>query len=109
MGVVQNVFLGKLAKGSNPVSLIGMSEARRQSAEWIEAMKVRSIGGDARVVELSGGNQQKVVIGKMVTTHPRVILLDEPSRGIDIGAKAEVFRILAERAAQGLAVVFSTS
>jgi erythritol transport system ATP-binding protein len=58
---------------------------------------------------LSGGNQQKVVIGKMLTTNPRVILLDEPSRGIDVGAKAEVFRLLSERAAQGLAVVFSTS
>jgi erythritol transport system ATP-binding protein len=45
----------------------------------------------------------------MLTTRPRVILLDEPSRGIDIGAKAEVFKLLAERAAQGLAVVFSTS
>jgi erythritol transport system ATP-binding protein len=50
-----------------------------------------------------------VVIGKMLATRPSVLLLDEPSRGIDIGAKAEVFRILAERAAQGLAVVFSTS
>ena len=47
---------------------------------------------------LSGGNQQKVVIGKMLATDPRVILLDEPSRGIDVGAKAEVFRLLAERA-----------
>ena len=58
---------------------------------------------------LSGGNQQKVVIGKIVATNPRVILLDEPSRGIDVGAKAEVFRLLAERARDGLAVVYSTS
>ncbi|MFD1807922.1 ATP-binding cassette domain-containing protein [Gemmobacter lanyuensis] len=55
------------------------------------------------------GNQQKVVIGKMLATNPRVIMLDEPSRGIDIGAKAEVFRLLAERAKEGLAVVYSTS
>jgi len=58
---------------------------------------------------LSGGNQQKVVIGKMLATRPKVILLDEPSRGIDIGAKAEVFRLLSESATKGLAVVFSTS
>ncbi|RVB97931.1 sugar ABC transporter ATP-binding protein, partial [Mesorhizobium sp. M7A.F.Ca.AU.001.01.1.1] len=63
----------------------------------------------AMIGSLSGGNQQKVVIGKMLTTNPKVILLDEPSRGIDVGAKAEVFRLLSERAAQGLAVVFSTS
>ena len=47
---------------------------------------------------LSGGNQQKVVIGKMLATNPKVILLDEPSRGIDVGAKAEVFRLLARAA-----------
>ena len=58
---------------------------------------------------LSGGNQQKVVIGKMLATNPSVVLLDEPSRGIDIGAKSEVFRLLAEGAKRGLAVIFSTS
>ena len=58
---------------------------------------------------LSGGNQQKVVIGRALMTRPRVLLMDEPSRGIDIGAKSEVFKLLAERARQGLAVVFSTS
>ena len=58
---------------------------------------------------LSGGNQQKVVIGKMLATNPTAVLLDEPSRGIDIGAKAEVFKLLAEGARRGLAVVYSTS
>ena len=61
------------------------------------------------VATLSGGNQQKVVIGKILATNPEVILLDEPSRGIDVGAKGEVFRLLAERARSGLAVVYSTS
>ena len=75
----------------------------------IRSVHIKTAGGAAPIGSLSGGNQQKVVIGKMLATHPKVILLDEPSRGIDIGAKAEVFRILGERAAQGLAVVFSTS
>ena len=66
-------------------------------------------GGEAAIGSLSGGNQQKVVIGKMLATEPEVILLDEPSRGIDIGAKAEVFKLLAEKAKQGLAVVYTTS
>ena len=72
-------------------------------------MTVKTAGGEAAIGSLSGGNQQKVVIGKMLATHPKVILLDEPSRGIDIGAKAEVFRLLAENARQGLAVIYSTS
>lgn len=77
--------------------------------ESIARVHIKTSGPDAPIGSLSGGNQQKVVIGKMLTTEPRVILLDEPSRGIDIGAKAEVFRLLSERARQGLAVVFSTS
>jgi len=61
------------------------------------------------VTALSGGNQQKVVIGKTLLTRPKVLLLDEPSRGIDIGAKMEVFRTMRKLADDGLAVLFSTS
>ena len=75
----------------------------------IRAVHVKTAGGAAAIGSLSGGNQQKVVIGKILATGPNVILLDEPSRGIDVGAKGEVFRLLAERARSGLAVVFSTS
>lgn len=75
----------------------------------IRRVTIKTSGGAAAIGSLSGGNQQKVVIGKMLATHPKVLLLDEPSRGIDIGAKAEVFRLVAEGAKQGLAVIFSTS
>lgn len=76
----------------------------------IGQVRIKAGGAHAEIGSLSGGNQQKVVIGKMLATQPRVVLLDEPSRGIDIGAKAEVFRLLAQGAAQkGLAVLFSTS
>lgn len=77
--------------------------------ESIRNVHIKTDGAQAGIGSLSGGNQQKVVIGKMLATHPRVVLLDEPSRGIDIGAKAEVFRLLSEGAEQGLAVVYSTS
>lgn len=75
----------------------------------IQRVHIKSDGGGAAIGSLSGGNQQKVVIGKMLATDPEVILLDEPSRGIDIGAKAEVFKLLAERAKRGLAVIYTTS
>ncbi|ANH05465.1 MULTISPECIES: sugar ABC transporter ATP-binding protein [Shinella] len=77
--------------------------------EAIRKVHIKTDGGDAAIGSLSGGNQQKVVIGKMLATNPDVILLDEPSRGIDIGAKAEVFKLLAERAKLGLAVIYTTS
>jgi erythritol transport system ATP-binding protein len=75
----------------------------------IRNVHIKTSGGGAMIGSLSGGNQQKVVIGKMLATGPSVVLLDEPSRGIDIGAKAEVFKLLAEGARKGLAVIYSTS
>jgi erythritol transport system ATP-binding protein len=88
-----------------------LSRSREQALidDSIRKVTIKTAGKNAMIGSLSGGNQQKVVIGKMLTTDPKVLLLDEPSRGIDVGAKAEVFRLLSERAAQGLAVVFSTS
>lgn len=80
-----------------------------RARELISAVTVKTPGPDAPIGSLSGGNQQKVVIGKIIATSPRVMLLDEPSRGIDVGAKAEVFRLLADNAKKGLAVVYSTS
>ncbi|MFJ4225233.1 sugar ABC transporter ATP-binding protein [Microbacterium sp. NPDC089695] len=82
---------------------------KTRATSLISAVTVKTPGPDLAIGALSGGNQQKVVIGKIIATDPRVMLLDEPSRGIDVGAKGEVFRLLADRARQGLAVVYSTS
>jgi erythritol transport system ATP-binding protein len=75
----------------------------------IQRVTVKADGPGAPVTSLSGGNQQKVVIGKMLATSPAVMLLDEPTRGIDVGAKGEVFRLLARHAEHGLAVLYATS
>jgi erythritol transport system ATP-binding protein len=108
MSVGENLSLASIGAFAKRL-LLSPQRERAMIAESIRNVHIKTSGGGAAIGSLSGGNQQKVVIGKMLTTRPRVILLDEPSRGIDIGAKAEVFRLLAERAAQGLAVVFSTS
>ena len=108
MSVGQNLSLASIAAFVKGLLLSRPAE-RKVVDESIRAVTVKTSGPAAAIGSLSGGNQQKIVIGKMLGTHPRVIMLDEPSRGIDIGAKAEVFRILAERAKAGLAVVFSTS
>ena len=65
--------------------------------------------GTARCTSLSGGNQQKVVIGKALMTEPKVLLMDEPSRGIDVGAKADVFRTMRKLSREGLGILFATS
>ncbi|MGM7668990.1 sugar ABC transporter ATP-binding protein [Microbacterium sp. A93] len=89
--------------------MISRSVEKARAQELIKSVTVKTPGPDLPIGSLSGGNQQKVVIGKIIATDPRVMLLDEPSRGIDVGAKGEVFRLLAERARNGLAVVYSTS
>jgi erythritol transport system ATP-binding protein len=113
-GLVQTMTVGRnlsLASLGSFVKGLFLSASREE--ERVEAsiadVHVKTTGAGAAIGSLSGGNQQKVVIGKMLATDPHVILLDEPSRGIDVGAKAEVFRLLAERAEAGLAVVYSTS
>ncbi|GAN54428.1 sugar ABC transporter ATP-binding protein [Tanticharoenia sakaeratensis] len=113
-GLVQTMTVGRnlsLASITSFVRHLVLSSSREESLvdESISDVHIKTAGGWAPIGSLSGGNQQKVVIGKMLATHPKAILLDEPSRGIDVGAKAEVFRILAKRAEAGLAVVFTTS
>jgi len=113
-GLVQTMSVGEnLSLASIGAFIKRMLTSRPRERELVDQsirnVHVKTAGGTAAIGSLSGGNQQKVVIGKMLATHPKAILLDEPSRGIDIGAKAEVFRLLGERAAQGLAVVYSTS
>ena len=108
MSVGENLSLASIG-GFTRRLLLSRGRERAMNDNAIRGVHVKTAGPAAPIGSLSGGNQQKVVIGKMLMTGPRVLMLDEPSRGIDIGAKAEVFRLLAERAAEGLAVVFSTS
>ena len=113
-GLVQTMTVGQnLSLASIMAFTRGLFTQRKAEQSLIDRtireVTVKTSGGAAPIGSLSGGNQQKVVIGKMLATRPKVILLDEPSRGIDIGAKAEVFRLLAEGARRELAVLYSTS
>jgi erythritol transport system ATP-binding protein len=72
-------------------------------------VRVKTAGPGAPITSLSGGNQQKVVVGRALMTRPSVLLLDEPTRGIDVGAKGEIFNLLFQAAEQGLGVLFVTS
>jgi ABC-type sugar transport system ATPase subunit len=83
--------------------------ARTKAAEGTQRLAVKMRDDEQAIRELSGGNQQKVVIGKWLLTNPKVLLLDEPTRGIDVGAKAEVHRVIVELAQSGLAVLMVSS
>ena len=108
MSVGRNLSLSSIAAFAKFGWLSGTREHSLVD-RLIRDVHVKTASDDAPIGSLSGGNQQKVVIGKMLMTNPKVILLDEPSRGIDVGAKAEVFKLLAQGARSGLAVVYSTS
>ncbi|QND55563.1 sugar ABC transporter ATP-binding protein [Mesorhizobium huakuii] len=109
MGIAENLFGGLLAAGREKAWVINQQEMRALSAEWTKTLNIKAINDNARVVELSGGNQQKVVIGKGLVQQPRIVIFDEPTRGVDVGAIAEIHQIINRLAGEGLAVVVISS
>jgi simple sugar transport system ATP-binding protein len=109
MGIAENLFGGLLAAGREKAWVINQQEMRVLSAEWTKTLNIKAINDNARVVELSGGNQQKVVIGKGLVQKPRIVIFDEPTRGVDVGAIAEIHQIINRLADEGLAVVVISS
>jgi simple sugar transport system ATP-binding protein len=109
MSIAENLFSGLLAAGHEQAWIIDGKEMRDLSAEWTRNLNIKAINENARVVELSGGNQQKVVIGKGLVQKPRIVIFDEPTRGVDVGAIAEIHQIINRLADEGLAVVVISS
>ncbi|WP_299202385.1 sugar ABC transporter ATP-binding protein [uncultured Tateyamaria sp.] len=106
--IFQNVTLPSLGRTSHS-GFLRLAEEFKLARDYIERLDLRAASLDTPVGNLSGGNQQKVVIAKWLATQPKVIILDEPTKGIDIGSKAAVHAFMAELAAQGLAVIMVSS
>ncbi|MEV7828819.1 sugar ABC transporter ATP-binding protein [Microbacterium enclense] len=107
-GVSRNITLAIRAKLSH-WGLLRAADENRAAREWASRLEVKTAALDATTGTLSGGNQQKVVIGKWLATQPKVLIVDEPTRGIDVGTKSEVHRLLSELAQQGLAILMISS
>jgi ribose transport system ATP-binding protein len=88
---------------------LDLAARRRGVARWLEGLRVKARGAGQRVGELSGGNQQKVALGRLLHQDADVLLLDEPTRGVDVGSKVEIYRLIGEQAAAGKAVVMVSS
>ncbi len=108
MPIFQNVTLPSLGRTSR-AGFLRLSEEFALARRYTQRLDLRAASLDQDVGLLSGGNQQKVVIAKWLATKPRVIILDEPTKGIDIGSKAAVHEFMAELAAEGLAVIMVSS
>jgi simple sugar transport system ATP-binding protein len=109
MSIARNLYISLMAKlrGRHP----GYSprEAASLGDQWIRRLNIKSAGTEARVVELSGGNQQKVVVGKSLVQEPGLVIFDEPTRGVDVGAIEELHALINQLADDGKAVVMISS
>lgn len=108
MNVRQNLtlsYLDHLRKGP----FIDRKREFQLAQEYFKMLGVKASSLETSILSLSGGNQQKVLLGKCIITNPRVLLLDEPTRGVDIGAKSEIYGIIAELAAKGMSIVIVSS
>jgi ABC-type sugar transport system ATPase subunit len=95
--------------GWRPFALRHAERERRRAAQSVEQFRIRCSSVDADVATLSGGNQQKVVFARCASRRPRVLLLDEPTRGVDVGAREEIYRLIADLVAAGTGVLLASS
>ena len=88
---------------------LSFAAERRSAAEFVRELNIRAVSLEQPITSLSGGNQQKVVLSRFLFTSPKVLLLDEPTRGVDVGARAEIYTIIRRLAAGGMTVLFASS
>jgi erythritol transport system ATP-binding protein len=108
LSVATNLTMSSLSRFAKFFHISGSAE-RAAVDGMVRELSIKVADPAQDVSSLSGGNQQKVVIGKALLTRPKVLLMDEPSRGIDVGAKADVFRTMRKLSREGLGILFATS
>jgi inositol transport system ATP-binding protein len=109
LDITANMQAAILRQGFTRLGVVREREIERLCQEQKAKLRVRTPDLEEPVINLSGGNQQKVLIARWLLTRPRILILDEPTRGIDVGAKAEIHRLISELAGQGVAVLMISS
>ncbi|WP_445253652.1 sugar ABC transporter ATP-binding protein [Ochrobactrum sp. MYb379] len=109
MSISENVNIGVVAKDARPGGLLNFARAAQRAAEAITKLGVKTPSANKNVGGLSGGNQQKVLIARLLETGPDVVILDEPTRGVDVGAKSEIYKLIDNLAASGVSVILISS
>jgi rhamnose transport system ATP-binding protein len=109
MSIATNITLPMLRHYLTALGLVKRVEENGTAEQFREQLNIRTPSVQLEVAKLSGGNQQKVMLAKWLNTKPKLLILDEPTRGIDVGAKAEVHRMIGELAAQGIAIILISS
>jgi ribose transport system ATP-binding protein len=109
MAVEANIGLAGLRKNSRAAGFVNWTQQRQDAIEMIDSLGIKTPSPQQITRFLSGGNQQKVVLGKWLALAPKVLLLDEPTRGVDVGAKQEIYTVMDQLAAKGMAILFVSS
>jgi len=107
--VKENITISNLKKYCAYSQVILKKKENKVSEEYIKRLSIKTPSIDQQVNHLSGGNQQKVVLARWMSCEPRILILDEPTRGIDVGAKAEIYKLMSDFAAAGNAVIMISS
>ena len=108
LGLTENATAASLNRlGAGP--FVSESRARRETDEIIKKLNVKAASRNIAISHLSGGNQQKVILGRWLLNDPAVLLLDEPTRGIDVGAKYEIYKIISRLAQSGKIIIMASS
>jgi ribose transport system ATP-binding protein len=109
MSVQDNINLVVCGTDAGPGGILDRAHARVRARDAIAALKIRVANPEVTVGALSGGNQQKVLLSRLLETKPRILILDEPTRGVDIGAKSEIYRIIDGLAKAGIGIIVISS
>jgi methyl-galactoside transport system ATP-binding protein/inositol transport system ATP-binding protein len=109
LSVFENIFLANLNKYVKRSRLFNHKTAVNDANHFVDAIKIKTPNLEQRIENLSGGNQQKVLVARWLNTEPEILILDEPTRGIDVGAKAEIHRLISTLAGQGKSIIMISS
>ncbi|OOF36277.1 D-xylose ABC transporter ATP-binding protein [Rodentibacter mrazii] len=108
LNILKNVTMATIERDATML-VINQTKGKQATQEAIEGLKMRVPGANVNVSGLSGGNQQKVLLSRWVAIHPKLFIMDEPTRGVDVGAKSEIYRMMIEMAKQGVAILMISS
>ncbi|MBR2526984.1 MAG: sugar ABC transporter ATP-binding protein [Blautia sp.] len=109
LSVAGNINIALMDKNANGLGVISTRKEAEEADKGIRDFRIKTPSPDKKIVELSGGNQQKCIVARGIATDPKVLILDEPTKGIDVGAKSEFYQMICQFAKQGLGVILISS
>jgi len=109
LSVSDNMNVAMLDTNSNRLGFVNGEKEEELAQKGIQDFKIKTPSPDKKIVELSGGNQQKCIVARWISTNPKVLILDEPTKGIDVGAKSEFYHMICKFAKEGLGIILISS